>query len=288
MSLILEALKKSERQRLLGTAPTLASPVMAVRRRRSVLLPLLALVVVLGAGGGIGWWLYQRSEHVSAQLAQQTAPVSTSATGNPAAPISIGRALTPKPQISAAKAVTPPAPVAVPPAANNAPPAVVGTTSAIAAKSEPPNANPATEKAKVAPPPPVATKPAPPPAAEPVSSIAAKPPSTKLVPTAKVPPVQAEVGQVQPPASAPAATAQETPPLVWTLPYSLRKDLPPLTLSMQVYADDPAERFAIINDERQVEGDTIGTSELKLVEIRQDGLIMEMNGQRFLYPRGGR
>ena len=57
MSLILEALKKSEQQRKLGEAPTLGSPVVATRRRRSF-LPVLALLIVVGAGA---WWYTSRS-----------------------------------------------------------------------------------------------------------------------------------------------------------------------------------------------------------------------------------
>jgi len=54
MSLILEALKKSEQQRRLGEAPTLGSPVVSTRRRRSA-LPVLAVLIVIGVAAG--WWL---------------------------------------------------------------------------------------------------------------------------------------------------------------------------------------------------------------------------------------
>ena len=43
MSLILEALRKSERERRLGSAPSIGSPVMSVRRRRNW-LPLLVVL----------------------------------------------------------------------------------------------------------------------------------------------------------------------------------------------------------------------------------------------------
>ncbi|MGB3048975.1 hypothetical protein, partial [Dokdonella sp.] len=58
MSLILEALKKSERQRRLGESPSLGSPVMAVRRRRS-LLP--ALIVLIAVGLAVLWWMGRES-----------------------------------------------------------------------------------------------------------------------------------------------------------------------------------------------------------------------------------
>ena len=49
MSLILEALKKSEQQRRLGEAPTFGSPVVSTRKRRS-LLPLIAILIVVAVG----------------------------------------------------------------------------------------------------------------------------------------------------------------------------------------------------------------------------------------------
>ncbi|MET0232608.1 MAG: hypothetical protein ABW186_16880, partial [Rhodanobacteraceae bacterium] len=58
MSLILEALKKSEQQRRLGEAPTFGSPVVATRKRRN-LLPLIAVLII--AAGGVWWWLGHRT-----------------------------------------------------------------------------------------------------------------------------------------------------------------------------------------------------------------------------------
>ena len=76
-------------------------------------------------------------------------------------------------------------------------------------------------------------------------------------------------------------------PLLWELPYEKRKDLPKLGMSLQVYSADPASRFAIVNDERRKEGDKLGEG-LVLREITPEGLVIEFQGERFLYPRGGR
>src|SRR5690606_5425942 len=54
MSLILEALKKSEQQRRIGQVPNLGTPVIGTRRRRS-LLPVLALLIVVALA--VGAWM---------------------------------------------------------------------------------------------------------------------------------------------------------------------------------------------------------------------------------------
>ncbi|MCC6440009.1 MAG: general secretion pathway protein GspB [Rhodanobacteraceae bacterium] len=87
-----------------------------------------------------------------------------------------------------------------------------------------------------------------------------------------------------------AATAPAQPveslAMVWELPLATRRELPAIAISMHVFAENPAQRFIILNGQRQVQGDDIGG--LKLVEIRKDGAVFEFSGQRFLYPRGGR
>ncbi|MBN8482189.1 MAG: general secretion pathway protein GspB, partial [Xanthomonadales bacterium] len=89
-----------------------------------------------------------------------------------------------------------------------------------------------------------------------------------------------------PPAAAAAASADAGPQLLWALPYAQRRGIPELKLSMHVYAADPAQRFVIINGNRQVEGDEF--EGLKLIEIRNDGLVLALGQLRFVYPRGGR
>ena len=72
----------------------------------------------------------------------------------------------------------------------------------------------------------------------------------------------------------------------WQLPLTIRKDLPELKLTMHVYSQQPAQRFVVLNGNRQVEGDDLG-ADVKLSEIRIDGAVLEFHGQRFLVPRGG-
>src|SRR3954468_12962756 len=89
MSLILEALKKSEQQRRLREAPNLSSPVVATRRRRGV-LPVLVILIV--AAAAVAWYLSRRAPTpppaapppIAANGA--AAPISSAPQKRPAAP----------------------------------------------------------------------------------------------------------------------------------------------------------------------------------------------------------
>jgi general secretion pathway protein B len=83
------------------------------------------------------------------------------------------------------------------------------------------------------------------------------------------------------------ATAAPPMPLYYELPYNVRKDLPALNVSMHVYAAVPAQRFVVVDGDRKAEGETI-KDDVKLREIRPDGIVLEFRGQTFFYPRPGR
>lgn len=55
---------------------------------------------------------------------------------------------------------------------------------------------------------------------------------------------------------------------------------------MHVFSDAPAGRFALIDGRRIAEGDTLADG-LSVVEIRRDGVVLDLNGRRFLLPRPG-
>ena len=75
MSLILEALKKSEARRRLGEAPDLGTPFTPVSRRRSA-LPLILIATVLAGFGG--WYVYSsRAPSAPATTAQDNTLVAT-------------------------------------------------------------------------------------------------------------------------------------------------------------------------------------------------------------------
>ena len=114
MSLIFDALRKSEAERRLGQAPTLTSVgPWETRRRSRAWLPWL-LVIVVAAIGGVGWW--------QGQHAKAPAVVAAPPAAKPVAPASAPRVETPP--APAPVVATPPAPapvVAKPPAPKPAP-----------------------------------------------------------------------------------------------------------------------------------------------------------------------
>jgi len=73
-------------------------------------------------------------------------------------------------------------------------------------------------------------------------------------------------------------------PFYYELPFALRKSLPPLRLSMHVFAGDPRQRFVILNDSRLAEGEKT-SDDVTLREVRKDGAVLEFQGQRFFFPR---
>jgi general secretion pathway protein B len=313
MSLILEALKKSERQRRLGESPSIGSPIMAVRRRRS-LLPVLVVLIAIALVGL--WWMRRASEAPPSEAAavpagspaqkvaskeEAASPPARSAitfdglppSANPAAETAQGSAATRVPRSKVAPDATagmrpdlrekvksgelvvanpqllkPGQPATIkesePQPASANPDAVETTRAALAAQA-------------------VAVPPPPPPDA------AGSRPARSIAPARTPPrPEATAAAQGNPTVSVPVAgtAPADAIKLIWELPYAVRRELPEIKLTMHVYANAPENRFVIVNDARHVEGDDIDG--MKIVEIRSDGVVFEREGQRFLYPRGGR
>lgn len=274
MSLILEALKKSEAKRRLGEAPDIGTPFALKRRRRSP-LPLVAIAILIV--GALGWWFLrppEQSPPATATAPQPSGQFANVDPGTAAAPQPV-RA-TPRPagdRISrlpiAPKPASPPAPAPLPP---NGAAAVPAAAPAVAAPTPPPAAPPA-KPAVVAP--------------VNVTADAPTPQHAGLKPFPPPEPTEAET-KANEEAKAKAAAAEKSAsppvPMYYELAYNLRKDLPAMSISMHVYAADPTQRFVIINGDRFIEGDTV-KDDLTLREIQPDGLLMEFRGQRFFYPR---
>jgi len=358
MSLILEALKKSEAKRRLGEAPNLGTPFTAPRRRSGA-LPLLFIAIV--AAGVFGWWYLRKP----APALVRTAVVDAGAQ-NTARPSTTAAATAPKavaPAAAPAATARAQASAATPAAADNATNAPVKVDDASkwvpmgpgnsrnrgamqAGRKLPPNMHrlaPAAAKAPagtgepqvataVATPTPVTAKPTAGAAAPQVATAATTPTPVTVKPTAGAgAPQVATAAATQTPVTKPgemhavaqpagatavAGKAAKTPglpdvapatakpagqaepaqtsatpaalksdvPFYYELPFALRKSLPPLRLSMHVFAGDPQQRFVILNDSRLAEGEKT-SDDVTLREVRKDGAVLEFQGQRFFFPR---
>lgn len=327
MSLILEALKKSEANRRLGAAPDLGTP-FSTRSQRPNMVPLLAVAIVIA--GVAGWWFLHNPAPVEPTTASTSTAKNVAPTNLHAIPDHAASAVVAKPVPAAPK----PAPVATtadnfpvaPPGDPSAPPITptirrgpgsgrttpMGTPGArFAVTPAQPAATPAkTDKPAVV----VATAPAPAsikadnPVAVAAAPAPAAPKSDKLDAIAASPkPIEPDNN---PPARAPktAATIGLTPAA--TTPAAAPAPAQPAAtpgLSAQPYAELPfsvrkslpelhlaMHVYAVDTAQRFVVLNQSRMTEgdktpddVTVREIRPDGVVLEFQGQRFFYPRDG-
>lgn len=268
MSLILEALRKSEAQRRLGQAPDLHAPVATTAPRGRLprwLVPALALMLV----GAVAWWL--------------------------------GRMAVPDPSNgTATEAVVEPGPLPLPAATTD--PGPPATRAELPAELPPPAPEPgpapeparAVETAPAPSRPEVASGPASGP--RPAPTPQAAPPAPPAAPAAPAQRTDAVASEAVAPAAqaTPSGTAEPSPPPVEEtdaglmrladLPAATRASLPPLRISMHVYSDEPARRFAIIDGRRVGEGGLLEGQGV-VESVRRDGIVVDFDGRRVLLPR---
>lgn len=70
----------------------------------------------------------------------------------------------------------------------------------------------------------------------------------------------------------------------WELPFTVRQALPALDLTIHVFAQEPKDRFVLINGVRHREGDQIGAGAV-LAQIRPEGALVDFRDYRFLLTR---
>jgi len=309
MSLILDALKKSEAERRRGLPPGISTPFSAPRRRSRAPWAAGAGAIVLAAGLAGGWmWIGRSRDQAPPDLAAETSPP---------APVS-GVVMTPDSgQIALTPATDKMQPLEVVAAsdANRAPlmDSIGGAAGAnnggqVSGGGLPtpsraglytPSADPQPQVASE----PVAADPVP---APPDLAVAVVPPAAVNVAEPSMPiqtlpaPApdqvtfngQAAIESASIPPEIAAQMAAPKPELpqeqiltVHQLSYSMRKDLPKLDLSMHVFSPVAAERFVVLNGKRfQLDSPAPGP-DLNLVDIVSDGVVLEFRGQRFLLPR---
>jgi general secretion pathway protein B len=305
MSLILDALKKSEAERQRGQPPTLHAHFHTPRRVRRTPWVAGAGAVLLAAGlAGSGLWLTRGRTGDDAESAGSPIARAGTATLQEAAdptattqPVAPGA--TAEPVATVAAATTAPDVANVEPVANTVFGGVAGAGAGgtVSGGGLPvpqramlytPSATPLPESAASDPVP--AAAPPPPPAPEAPVVVAAPVPAEQPAPV-QPPPIQPPPAVVDHGPSGPTTTEatpskpEEVLPVIFQLPYATRKDLPKLELSMHVFSPEPAERFIVLNGKRYTLETPAPGPELTLLDIVADGAVFEFRGQRFLLPR---
>ena len=252
MSLILEALRKSEAERRRGEAPDLRVelPPVAVSRRRAlpawtliagaVLVLLLALAALWRGGSGTG--------------------AGTGADTDAA-------------EVSEASASSGDGVVAAPGESFPAGPAVIPDTGAEAGNGDAfPHVDRITPTASAEPPAPI-LRTAPDPATAP-------PPATPLAGAPAAPPGPA--GPAAGTAPRPESPAATSVPRITELSASQRQRLPAMKLSMHMWNEDPARRFVVIDGQRRTEGDRSGEATISAID--RDGVLLDLDERQVRVP----
>lgn len=314
MSYILEALRKSEQERQLGTPPTLpaSQPLPPSPTPRPVLLRYgLAAGLLLAIGVAIGWLQPWRAKPVAADREPVVASAAAPLPARLPAPVAElpPPAEMPRPAAAAvaeplARPVPPPpattiaAPAALQPAARAVSPRPMPAPVAAAAAERPSAAGPLSpapaSAATPAPagPPTAALPPQPSAAVAPQVAASFSPATATSAPVAApttVPPrietsaaVRSE--PVAPAKATPAAAGDGTPeprivPLA-ELPAAVQQELPKIAVALHAYSSKPQDRLVSINDRLLSEGDYVVPG-LRLEQITPDGMVLSFRGYRF-------
>ncbi len=260
MSFILDALKKSDRQRKRGEVPglqTMHAPLQSQARRRPI-WPFLLLALLLNAGLLL-WWLAPWQDRTVAVPASGSAvPHRAAAAPRPAAP--------PRPSVPPVSA---PSPVA------SAPPAATGAAAEVA--EEPLVSN----KADLAQP--VVSQPQP---AAPAHELARESTARRLEKRVPSPGVAARETSTSVPRQARPSPVVAEPPVYeqQELPAGIRDGVPEMAISVHFYSSRPASRMVRINGNILREGDALASG-LILEEITPEGGIFSYRGYRFRVVR---
>lgn len=267
MSYILEALRRAERERHLGQAPTVQALTQATSLprsdpgRRSLRLALVAVTLLLAATAAVLLWRKPDTVAIAPPVAT-TPSVATapSVAPLPEAPPASSTSLPPPP---AASAPAPTATIAPPPAATGRPLQAALDAAEAAEVIEAEDA--------------LAT----------LDDLAA--PYVADAAPAEDEQAEASTPGAEPaPAAAPraAVTSSPTPAeptLLRDMPSSYRARFPPVRLDVHVYNDDPARRWIMVEGRRYRESETLASGP-RVIAIRVEGVIFEHAGQRVLFP----
>lgn len=239
MSLILEALRKSEAERRRGEAPGLRAelpPATTATRRRLPAWSWIAGAALVLALLIVGLWLRGNGSNAGDGHGDEGAP----ATAAPA----------PSPSPASPSPATPS--TSMPTAGDSDPfPRVDRIT-----PREPPSRTPPAPEAPV--------------------------PSPRTGPSETALPAAASDTADTAPASRPALPPATGALRITQLPSAQRQRLPAMKLTMHMWNEDPARRFAVIDGQRKSEGDRVG--EATITAIDRDGVLLELDGRPIRVP----
>lgn len=265
MSYILDALRKSEQQRLRGAAPgllTVQMPPEADSQPAYLIYGLIAAALI-SAGVAIGWWRPWQQAHGSSAPEPATAPTlgSTSRPSWPEKPLPVLPEATTQPRQETSMQE---------PAAPFEPP-VLAPKAANTRQDMDLRARAAAETRKLL--------------AQAVAVVpketAATAPETTATPGLEktVTPVQEKAAD-----AAPADTPQQQKVIAMAeLPPAILQELPAMSIPVYSYSSTPGERIVGINDQLLQEGDYVAPG-LKLEQIAPDGLVFSY--KKYLFRRG--
>ena len=250
MSILLEALKKSEQSRKLGETPTLGTPVEGVSASESPAANLVPGVLILLSAIVMAWFGWQ----------QYIVPEPVDSTAEPAMASTREE---PVPEVSEAEGSSPRtltenyrAPAESPPASQSAD---AGSDAAETQKLQ-----------------------------QSVEQFVAEQDSAPEVATTE-PDITADAEDAMEQAREPEEPSEDPglaphiaePISYWELPQGVRDNLPEIRITVLVYADKPADRFLLSNGQRLVEKDELDSG-VVLDEIRRDGAVFTYRKYRFL------
>lgn len=272
MSLILEALKKSEAERRLGHLPDLMTPASDTASGTGrAWLPgfLLGLAVALLLVAGLaGWWWWATRDNVASEM--PIAETVGAAADAPAPAVDSDRHESGQDIAASARS-----PASAPRAASPAAVTPAQVITQVPTREDPEFVGNERESMPM----PAGSIPLPPPAPAPAAARPAAPAPAQTPP----PPAPSIAAPAPAPAPVPAEPLEAVPLLSMLMP-AQREGLPPLRLSMHVYDADPAGRFVLIDGRRYRQGDAIGDG-LVVDVIRPDGALVARGSLRFLVPR---
>ena len=253
MSILLDALKKSEEQRQLGQTPDIHAPSQPPTGpgggTSTPWLPILLLVAATVIIATFSWRQYSEPEGLAAETISEQPAVASRPAGEDPAPIE--------------KADGQPA-ARNPLATYTAPPVETAADDATQPVDE-------QQKRELAQSfnqfqrPPGEAEPPPGPRTEPLTPAPERPaaPSTERR-------VEDDRG----------GSPGPRPVSFWELPQNVRDSMPELGITVLVYADSPEDRFVLVNGRRMVEQDSL--EGVVLDEIRRDGAVFLYRNYRFL------